>query len=80
MIPSDEIWIKVGGDKGGGTFKMSFQIANIPSPNSTQNTVVFNLFQAPDSYSNIKLALQRYVPHVNQLQHLLWKYVLISCL
>ena len=31
-IPSDEVWIKLGGDKGGGTFKMSFQIVNVPSP------------------------------------------------
>ena len=25
-IPNDEIWVKVGGDKGGGSFKMSFQV------------------------------------------------------
>ena len=25
-IPDDEIWLKLGGDKGGGYFKMNFQI------------------------------------------------------
>lgn len=28
-IPEDEIWIKIGGDKGGGTFKMCIQIVNV---------------------------------------------------
>ncbi|KAL5508865.1 hypothetical protein EMCRGX_G004125 [Ephydatia muelleri] len=28
VIPASEIWIKLGGDKGGGTFKMNFQIVN----------------------------------------------------
>ena len=27
-IPDDEIWLKLGGDKGGGYFKMNFQIVN----------------------------------------------------
>lgn len=25
-IPTNEIWVKIGGDKGGGSFKMSFQV------------------------------------------------------
>ena len=25
-IPKDEIWVKMGGDKGGGSFKMSFKV------------------------------------------------------
>eukprot|EP00731_Ephydatia_muelleri_P038243 Em0689g3a len=29
VIPASEIWIKLGGDKGGGTFKMNFQIVNL---------------------------------------------------
>ena len=30
MIPSDEIRLKLGGDNGGGYFKMNFQIVNTP--------------------------------------------------
>ena len=34
IIPQDEIW-KVGGDKGGGSFKMNFQIVNTLPMQST---------------------------------------------
>ena len=37
-IPDDEIWLKLGGDKGGGYFKMNFQIVNTPAPNSVHNS------------------------------------------
>lgn len=47
-IPEDEIHIKLGGDAGGGSFKMAFQIANVPKPNSKTNTVVFAMFHAKD--------------------------------
>ena len=40
-IPSDEIWIKVCGDKGGGAFKMAFQIINTPNPNAVHSTCFF---------------------------------------
>ncbi len=30
--------MKFGGDKGGGTFKMSFQIVNVKNPNAANNT------------------------------------------
>ena len=41
IIPEDEVWIKLGGDKGGGTFKMCFQPLNVMWPNSPENTLVF---------------------------------------
>ena len=37
-IPQDEIWVKVGGDHGGGSFKITLQTANIANPNSKRNT------------------------------------------
>ena len=37
LIPEQEIWVKVGGDKGQGSMKTSFQICNVPHPNSCQN-------------------------------------------
>ena len=40
-IPPDEIWLKLGGDKGGGTFKFGFQHLNIPNPNASNNTCLF---------------------------------------
>ncbi len=28
LIPSNEVWLKIGGDKGGSSFKMSIQLVN----------------------------------------------------
>ena len=47
--------MKLGGDKGGGTFKMSFQIVNVPTPNSVHNTCVFCCFAADDSVCKVHL-------------------------
>ena len=32
VIPQNEVWIKLGGDKGGLSVKMSFQIMNTEKP------------------------------------------------
>ena len=37
----NEIRIKIGGDHGLGSFKMSFQVANVENPNRKDNTIVF---------------------------------------
>ena len=56
-IPSSEVWVKLGGDKGGSSFKMNFQIVNVLHPNSIVNTYVFTAFEAK---TNHKVALERY--------------------
>ena len=50
--------IKTGGDHGGGSFKMSFEVANIENPNRKDNKVVFSIFEAKEYRVNIKLALE----------------------
>ena len=47
----------MGGDKGGGSFKMPYQVANISSPNSPKNTTVFCIFEANDSHINMHITL-----------------------
>ena len=49
VIPPGQIWIKLGGDKGGSSMKMSFQICNLKAPNSVKNTCIFAAFQAGDT-------------------------------
>ena len=74
VIPNDEVWLKFGGDKGGGSFKLSFQIVNTCHPNSLKNTVVFSCFEAPDSLAN----LQHVIPDLEQiasLQNQSWRLV-----
>ena len=67
-IPENEVWLKLGGDKGGGTFKLCFQHLNVPSPNSPDNTCIFSMFEAPDSYTNIKIALEQYTDVLKHLE------------
>ena len=37
----NEIHIKIDEDHGVGSFKMSFQVANVENPNRKDNTIVF---------------------------------------
>ena len=32
-IPSNELWVKLGGDKGHGSFKLNLQLVNTANPN-----------------------------------------------
>ncbi|KAL5515053.1 hypothetical protein EMCRGX_G000170 [Ephydatia muelleri] len=80
VIPASEMWIKLGGDKGGGTFKMNFQIVNVAAPNSVNNTCVFCCFEADDSYTNLHIALERYKEQVEHLQGMTWRIIYILAL
>ncbi len=71
----EEIWVKIGGDKGGGTFKMSFQVVTTTNPNSPQNTIVFSIFEAPDSYATLSIALEPYIKQIEDLKTKQWRYV-----
>ena len=70
IIPQNEIWVKIGADKGGGSCKCTFQILNVKNPNAKDNTVIFNLFEAQDTYSNLKSALSNNIEQINQLEGL----------
>lgn len=67
LIPYNEVWIKIGGDKGGTSFKASFQLVNTNKPNSVTNTCVFTVFEAGDSISNLHIALSRYSSEIETL-------------
>ena len=60
FIKDNDIHVKIGGDHGDDSFKLSYQIANLSHPNSTDNTVVFSIFEAKDYRSNIKIRLTRF--------------------
>ena len=74
VIPTEEIWIKLGGDKGGGSVKINFQIVNCVNPNSVTNTCVFRAFEAADTATNLHVALDQYKSQVSDLQKLVWRY------
>ena len=72
-IPKDEVWIKIGGDKGCGNFKQVFEIGNVQHPNAPHNTVVVALFPADDLMYNLKVALQDHCIQLRELQQRQWK-------
>ncbi|CAH1240842.1 Hypp6116 [Branchiostoma lanceolatum] len=63
-----ELWIKVLGDHGGGSFKVAFQVLNKDSPNSKSNTVVFSIFNAKDSMENLATGMGRFSKEIAELQ------------
>ena len=67
-LPESEIWVKIGGDHGGKSFKLSFQLVNVSNPNSPLNTVPFIVFQAKDTPANLATMLLPYAEQVKQLQ------------
>lgn len=70
---SDDIHIKIGGDHGGDSFKMVFQVVNMKNPNSKENSMVFVMFEAKDYRSNLEIALGQYKQQIDELQLMKWK-------
>ena len=68
VIPTDEIWLKIGGDKGRGSFKLNIQLCNIPHPNSQKNTYLLSMFMAGDSTTNLHTALDMYKEQISEIQ------------
>ena len=64
----NEIHLKIGGDHGGNSFKYAYQIANLEKPNSVDNSVVFNIFEAKDSRSNLDLTSHQISTEIDELQ------------
>eukprot|EP00117_Sycon_ciliatum_P000960 scpid48110/ scgid3364/ len=71
-IPATEVWIKLGGDHGGHSFKFVMQVANLEHPNSIHNTIPVCVFEAVDTPANIETALGRYREQIVQLQQTQW--------
>ena len=65
VTPASEVWIKIGGDKEGGSFKMNFQIVNVAVP-----TCVLCCYEASDTVTNlhIYIALDCYKDQITHLQ------------
>ncbi|XP_071509575.1 uncharacterized protein [Diadema antillarum] len=70
---SGEVWLKLGGDKGGSTFKLMMQIANVSRPNSLRNTIVVAIFKATDNTYNLSLVLQKFSIEVDKLAAKTWR-------
>lgn len=73
FIPDSEIHLKIGGDHGGTSFKMTFQVANTSKPNSPENTIIFSIVEAKDYKANLRLCLERFRSHIKKFEAVTWK-------
>ena len=73
MIPENEVWVKLSGDKGGGTFKLSLQLCNVENVNSVYKTIVFAIFKAGDNSFNLHVALRQYKKQVQKMATAQWQ-------
>ncbi len=71
-IPENEIWVKIPGDKGGGSTKMGVQLVNIAKPNSPENTAIVCQYEASDSHANLKSALSGMAEQIEELKRTKW--------
>jgi hypothetical protein len=69
------VWVKLGGDKGHGSFKLNLQVVNVAHPNSIHNTCLLAVFKAGDTPSNLHTALDQYREHIEELQGMPWRFV-----
>ena len=69
----DEVWLKVGSDEGGGSFKFCFQVVNCRPPNSADHTVVLALLEADDSLHNMYVCIDPFADLLEELQGMKWR-------
>ena len=74
-MPKDEIWIKIGGDKGRGSFKLNIQLCNVAHPNSQKNTYLLSLFMSGDSTTNLHTVLDMYKDQIAEIQGMNLRYL-----
>ena len=70
---NNDVHVKISDDHGGGSFKMSYQIANVANPDSKDNTLVFSLFEAKDYRINMKTGLSRFAQQIDELRSMMWR-------
>ena len=78
-IPDYEIWVKLGGDHGGGSFKLAVQVCNLDNRNSKLNTIAFACCKAKDYYQNLKDICCHYISDINCLSQATWKDKKLKC-
>ena len=72
-ISDSEIWLKIRGDHGGNSFKMSLQIVNVKHPNAVRNVIPFVVFEGKDTPVNLSTALQPFVTEIEKLRQTTWE-------
>ena len=72
-VPSDEIWVKFGGDHGGNSFKLCLQVVHLKERNAKENTLVLAMASAKDFHQNLVRILKRSEDQLRQLNGIQWE-------
>ena len=72
-IPDYEIWIKLGGDHGRDSFKLTTQIVNSLTPNSKHFTVLIAMAKVKDTPDNLKIIFADFKDDFLNLANAVWK-------
>ena len=72
-IPADQIWVKIGGDHGRGSMKMSVQIANVDRPNAKEHTHVVAMIEAKDTHDVLKEVIMNLNFELEKLKTMKWE-------
>ncbi|XP_072016386.1 uncharacterized protein [Amphiura filiformis] len=65
---NDEYWIKIGGDKGGCSTKLTMQLVNQREPNSRDSTNIIAMFNGTDTTENMQKVYGLYNEQLANLQ------------
>ena len=72
-MPKDKIWLKIGGDHGGNSFKICLQILNVDNPNAKENTNVIACVQAKVNHENLRAITKILKDQIECLSSQTWK-------
>ena len=59
------MWIKIGGDHGGDSFKLVLKVANVDNPNSNDNTFLIRMVECQDSNETLRDILDPMKDQIN---------------
>ena len=71
-IPDDEIWLKIGRDHRGDSFKLVLEVTNVDNPNSKDNTFLIRMVECKDSNENLRKILEHVKDQLNALDAMTW--------
>ena len=73
VIPSEHVWLKIGGDHGKGSFKVSLQVCNLDNANSNLNTHLLYMVGVKDTVNNLREIFLQIGDSINSLNGLAWR-------
>ena len=65
--------MKLAGDHGRDSFKISFQILNVEQPNSRYNTFIIGFAKVKDTYYNLKLMFDEFKENIHEIDKSEWQ-------